>query len=338
MRMVLTNVVLLCLLGVRLSGQPTDLPPLQDQLAIWLNPGAATQSRLDAFAALTKRNEFQGVSLQSYAVNPKAVTDSLVFSFEHGQSGHQCFALMLAVWVQDRACYSTMIEPALRSSDREVRGFAMGAAEFFNDRSEVVVSALLAELRTTNLLSNLQKACLISAKLEVKEAIEPMADLVANSSLGRARGAAEALAHYPSLPAHILARMEVARTRFERAQSEANKRPQTPTQEWLEKQRLSNGTPSEVELLLKALDKVKEKAQLPPPADAKHPETTKATKKAGKSSVDWKTAPSGSQIAEKDSTAPTTKSGETSRNSLLVFLGLVSLGVIAWFLLKGRLH
>lgn len=328
------TIALLCLLVVPLSGQTTNQTSPQEQMRVWLDSNAPTQRRLEAMFTFIGGNEGSAALRQNYEANPKAVSDALVFSFVHGNAGHQTAAFYFTIGLQDRTAYSQMVEPALRSPNREARGMAMGAAAFFQDRSELVVSALLTELRSTNSPSNLREACSAAAKLEVQEAIEPMADLVANSSLARARGVAEALARYPSLPADVLKRLEAARARFEHDQAEADKRPKTAMQEALEKERKANFIPSEFELLLKALDKIKEKAQLPSPADATQP--AKAAKKAGKPTMDGKTSPTNSLATQTDSpTSPARSSGAGGKN-LLLFLGLASLAVIAWFLLKGR--
>lgn len=325
---------LLCLLAARLSGQTTNQPSPQEQVRVWLDANASTERRLEAMFNFIGGNEGDAALRQSYEANPKAVSDALVFSFVNGNAGHQTAAFYFTIGLQDRTAYSRMVEPALRSPNREARGMAMGAAAFFQDRSELVVSALLTELRSTNSPSNLREACSAAAKLEIQEAIEPMADLMANSSLAKARGVAEALARYPSLPADVLKRLELARTRFEREQAEANKRPKTPMQEALEKERKANGTPSEFDLLFKALDKVKEKAQLSPPADAKQP--TKAAKKDGKTTGDAKASPTSSPATQTASPTSEATSGGANRSNWLMVLGLVSLAVIAWFLLKGR--
>lgn len=328
-------IALLCLLAASLSGQPANQPLLQDQLETWLNSQTPRQSRLDTFIALIRRTELQGAMLERYAVNPKAVSDALVFTFGHGDAGHQGLALQWAVGVQDRASYSRMIEPALHSPNPEVRSIAMGAAGFFKDKSEVVVLGLLAELRSTNSPSNLDTACAVAAMLQLQEAIEPMADLVANSSLGRARGVAESLAGYPSLPASVITRLEAARTRFEREQAEADKRPKTPTQEWLEKQRKDNSTPSEFELLFKALALANEKALLPPPARIEQAKDSTTAKQPKIGTVEGKTSPAIVPATQTASPVSTPNSGTAGRNGLLLLLALASVAVIAWILLRG---
>lgn len=149
---------------------------------------------------------------------------------------------------------------------------------------------------------------------------------------------AESLAFYPSLPAGVLPRLDAARSRFEREQAEADRRPKTPTQEWLEKQRKANATPSEYELLFKALDKAKEKALLPPVPVVEPSKAPKDTKKTVKSAVDGKTSPTNSPAARNESAASAASAGGTGQSGLLVFFGLAALAVIAWFLLKGRLR
>lgn len=332
------SITLLCVLVAPLSGQTTNQPSAQEQIRVWLNANAPTQSRLDASSIFTHGNESEAALRHSYAANPKAVSDALVFSFEHGNAGHQCLALYLSNGLQDRTSYSRMVEPALRSPNYEVRSMAMGAAGFFEDRSELIVSALLAELRSTNSPSNLDTACGVASRLQLQEAIEPLADLVTNSSLGWARLAAESLSRYPSLPAGVLTRLEAARSRFGREQEEADKRPKTPTQEWLEKQRKANGTPSEFELLFKALDKAKEKAQLPLPPGMEPTKVPEETKKRRKSAEGGKAASAETPAIHKESASSATHSAGNGRSSLLTFIGLVSLSVVAWVLLKSRLR
>lgn len=336
MKTLLLSITLLWLLVTPLSGQTTNQPSPQEQTRVWLDSNAPTQRRLEMFFIFTHGNEGEAALRSSYAANPKAVSDALVFSFDHGHAGHQCLALYLSNGLQDRTAYSRMVEPALRSSDHEVRRSALGVAAFFDDRSEAVVSAALAELRSTNSSSNHDLAGAVAAKWQLQEAIEPLIDSVANSSLGWARTAAESLARYPSLPAGVLTRLEAARTRFEREQAEEDKRPKTATREWLEKERKANGTPTEFELLFKALDKAKEKALLPPAPSMEPSKTVKETRKSGKSAVDGKNPPLGSPLVEKASPASSANPSGTGRSNLLLFLGLASVAVIAWFLLKGR--
>ncbi len=324
-------ITLLCLLAVLLSGQTVTEPPLQEQMGVWLNPKAAAQSRLDTFIALIRRNEFQGALLQSHATKPKAVSDALTFSFENGQPSHQYFALYWTLGVQDRSCYSRMIEPALRSPSHEMRSLALGTALHFDDRSELVVSSIVAEIGSTNLSNARGTASQLAVKWNLTEAIEPLLSLVTHTNVTWASLAAGSLSAYAYLPPDALPKLEAALARAEfkatnmvRYTNTALIPPQSHA--WA------------VDGLVVALRKAKEKAQTPPPPGMEPSKTPSATKKPRTSAVDGKTAPTGSPVAEKDSPTSTASSGGTGQNNLLLLLGLASIAVIAWFLLKGRGH
>lgn len=334
MRLCSPIIVLLCLLVVKAVSRLSAQPQVHEKMTVWLNPQANQKSRVDAFLAIATSGETWGELTKRYASNSEAVSDALILAFEQSEkAGGQPHALYYMMVVGDRASYSQVVERALSSSVNEVRGNAFSAAAVFGDRSGLMVSALVSEIRNTNAPPNFSLACRASAKLQLEEAIEPLTDVVAHSGLGRASTAVNALAEYPSLPAQALTRLDAARTRFEREQSEANKRPKTAFQ-----LSMTNPGLSEFEFLFKALDKVKEKALLPPPPGMEAPKARNPGKKTEKAPVVGKAAPTGRPVTEKDSAIPAAKSGGAGRSSLLVFLGLASIAVIAWFLLKGRLR
>lgn len=333
MKTLLKILGLLILLSGRLSGQPNHPVPLREQIGIWLNPSSPTQTRLNSFLELFSRNEFQAALLQSHATKRKAVTEALVFSFDHGHFGHQCAALQLGVWVQDRSCYSRMIEPALQSPNHEVRSIALGAAVFFDDRSEVVVSGIVTEIGNTNLITARGTASQLAVKWNLPEAVEPLLNLVTHTNVTWAGSAAGSLAAYQQLPADALPKLEAA---LARAEFKATNMVRYTNTTLFPGQPVSHAWA--VDGLVTALRKAKDKAQLPPSPDMGQARTVYAAKKTAKSTVGGKASPAASPAAQTNSPTSAAKPVETGRTSLLVLLGLASLAVTAWFLVKGLLR
>lgn len=318
---------LVCALMVPLMGQTTSQPPPQEHVRVWLDANAPTERRLEAMFNFSG-NESVVALRQIYEADPKAVSDALVFSLLNGNAGHQCQALFWGFGLQDRTSYSQMIGPALRSPDYEVRGSALSSARFFDDRSELVVSSIVAEIGSTNLSNARDAASQLAVKWNLPEAIEPLLSLVTHTNVTWASMAAGSLSAYAYLPPETLPKLEAALARAEykatnmvRYTNMALNPPQSHA--WA------------VDGLVVALRKAKEKALLPPSARIEQAKDSTAAKHLRIGTVEGKTSPSRSPAAQTASPVSTPSSGTAGRNSLLVLLGLASVAVIAWILLRG---